>query len=55
MSKAETLIIKGVIAELSAEDREKVDKAYAALQAVLAEHGGHGLMALALIGSEASE
>ena len=55
MSNEITLVIKGAISELPEEDRAKVMEAYEKLKEVVNASGGAGLMALALLGSEAAD
>ena len=51
--KQTLLIIRGTIAEQSAEDRAKVKAAEDEIRAVLTKYpGGHGMMAVALLGAE---
>lgn len=44
--KAALLMFKGVISDLPAEEKEKVDAAKAELQVVLEKHGDTGILAL---------
>lgn len=46
------LILKGAISELSEAERQKVEECAEKLRQVIAEFGGHSLIALALVVSE---
>lgn len=54
MSEVETALclIRGAIAGLPEADQARVRDIVAQLRAIVAEHGEHGLAALALLGAE---
>ncbi|MDY7807587.1 hypothetical protein U0E23_34740 [Burkholderia stagnalis] len=53
MSDLEQLMmIRGAVAMMPPDEAAKVEAALAELRTVLAEHGEHGMLALALAGAE---
>ena len=53
--KQVVLMIKGLISELPADEREKFKAAYDEIKAVVAKHGDPGTIALAMLGAENAE
>lgn len=51
-AQADLLMIKGVIADFPAADREGVELAAAKLREILALHNDHGTIAFALVAAE---
>lgn len=52
MSRADLLMLKGVISELPPEQQHDIATAEEALRDVLAKHGDNGLIAFAKVGLE---
>ena len=52
---AQNLIIKGIVSDMPEADRTKIKECEEKIRALLKEYGEHGLMALAVVGSEQSE
>lgn len=52
---ATTLLIKGVIFDLPANEQEKVSYCAEQIRTAVAQSGVHGALALALVGAEAAE
>jgi hypothetical protein len=55
MSGAELLMFKGILSELSPEEREQVVAAHSEMKAIITKYGDAGHLAFAQIGLEMQE